>query len=164
MYYVYTGARAVVGGKLASYLYNDPPVMVAPRIFIGSLASAGRAAEYGISQVINLTAECNQSSVRTECIPFEDITLTPTNIDSVVDQANHAVNIVRAAAENGNVLVHCAAGVNRSAFVIALYLIYSGYSYEQAMKLLTDAAKKRGVPVLTNNSFRTYLYILGHHD
>ena len=52
------------------------------------------------------------------------------------------------------ILVHCAAGINRSATLIALYLISTGWTPEQAIAALEQANKRRGVPLLTNQSFR----------
>lgn len=55
------------------------------------------------------------------------------DIFSYLDQA--ADFILKAAQSGGKVLVHCAAGVSRSAsFVIAYFIKYFGMTYEQALK------------------------------
>lgn len=56
------------------------------------------------------------------------------------------------------VLVHCYAGVNRSALTIAWYLRrYHAMPYEDAVKLIVEANTTRNMPALVN---RTYLYML----
>lgn len=165
MYYVYSCVRSLIGGA-ADTLYPDPPVEVLDGVYIGSLASVRHAADFDI--IINVSgvpvrgagatgvgAPCVTVGARYE-IPFDDVTLTPENMAKNIAAAERAARIL---AKNGGKrrLVHCAAGVNRSAFVIGLYLLGCGYSYTDAMHLLAAAAKKRRVAVLTNNSFRVYL-------
>lgn len=54
----------------------------------------------------------------------------------------------------GNVLVHCSAGVNRSAAAIATYLMrHRGYKYNAAVGTLRQVNSKRLLPALTNQSF-----------
>ncbi len=56
------------------------------------------------------------------------------------------------------ILVHCFAGMNRSAAVIAAYLILvKGFSYAKALQTLTKTNNKRGLQVLTNPCFRKAL-------
>ena len=53
------------------------------------------------------------------------------------------------------ILVHCHAGMNRSAAVLCGYLILvGGMSYDRSYRLLQKANKTRGLDVLTNPSFR----------
>ena len=54
----------------------------------------------------------------------------------------------------GMTLVHCQAGLNRSALVAGLALVESGMSGEQAIKLLRD---KRCEAVLCNSAFENWL-------
>ena len=58
-----------------------------------------------------------------------------------------------------NVLVHCEAGVNRSAFIIAKYLLdYRNYELIDVLDTLEIANKEqRNAPVLTNYCFRNIL-------
>lgn len=150
MYYIYSCARCLIGGA-ADALYPDPPVEVFDGVYIGSLASVRHAAGFDI--VINVSGTPTGTGYE---IPFDDVTLTPENMAKTVAAAERAAGILAKNAGKRR-LVHCAAGVNRSALVIALYLISRGYSYSDAIYLLREAAKKRRVPTLTNNSFRVYL-------
>ena len=60
--------------------------------------------------------------------------------------------------KKNNVLIHCYAGMNRSATIIASYLIlYKNKTYEEAINLLTIANKKRNMPVILNNSYKKLL-------
>lgn len=56
-------------------------------------------------------------------------------------------------------LVHCHAGMNRSAALIAAYLTTKPrpYSYDRTIELLEKANKRRDLDVLTNNDFRRSL-------
>jgi hypothetical protein len=59
---------------------------------------------------------------------------------------------------NKNVLIHCMAGINRSAVTIGDYLgYYHKMEYDTIYNLLRNANSKRGLPVLTNPAFRSYL-------
>lgn len=53
------------------------------------------------------------------------------------------------------VLIHCHAGINRSASLILAYLITKPhpYTFDRAIKLLKQANAKRGLDVLTNRDF-----------
>lgn len=55
-------------------------------------------------------------------------------------------------------LIHCHAGINRSASTIAAYMIYAlGHSFEDTIKRLERTNKKRGLKVLHNTDFRKTL-------
>src|SRR3989344_1276411 len=57
-----------------------------------------------------------------------------------------------------NILVHCIAGINRSASDIATYLMmYQKYTYNDAIILLENVNKKRFLPVIANRAFRDML-------
>jgi hypothetical protein len=60
---------------------------------------------------------------------------------------------------DGDILVHCYAGLNRSAACIAAYLmVFNEITYANTISILSDALSKRGLPiVLTNKDFRTAL-------
>jgi hypothetical protein len=62
--------------------------------------------------------------------------------------------------KRGPVLVHCAKGINRSASVLAAWLLTrpkSPLSYKKTIEILEAANAKRGWCILTNSSFRQAL-------
>lgn len=64
----------------------------------------------------------------------------------------------------GAIITNCHAGINRSASLIAAYLIsVKGMSFNQAEHLLRAANRKRKIDVLTNKSFVEALKLYAHH-
>lgn len=60
----------------------------------------------------------------------------------------------------GNIVVNCSAGVNRSASVLAAWLLTrpkNPLTYKQVMQVLKAANAKRGWEILTNKHFRAAL-------
>ena len=81
----------------------------------------------------------------------------------IYKKALRAANIMNAEWQSNNnsrILVHCSAGINRSALIIGIFMIrYLGYSYSNIIHLLSIANNKRSMllPVLTNKMFRAML-------
>ena len=64
-------------------------------------------------------------------LPIED---HPSfNIIPMIEIAN---NFIEKAVQSGNVLVHCMAGMSRSASIVIGYLIYKGMTFSEAYKLM----------------------------
>jgi len=55
---------------------------------------------------------------------------------------------------DGQTLIHCQAGLNRSSLIAAMVLIDKGYTWQEAIKLLRD---KRSETVLCNPKFVVFL-------
>lgn len=89
---------------------------------------------------------CNQ---RVMICPFNDCDLVPDE-EMLYEIANH----VSAAGKKGKTLVHCAAGINRSALILALSLIIDGMKPADAIALLRE---KRGDIILYNKTFENWL-------
>lgn len=79
-----------------------------------------------------------------------------------VAQLNALANIVNdyRDREDGDVLVHCQAGLNRSGLVTALSLVKRGYTPENAIKKLREG---RSPMVLCNTHFEQWL-LAGNYD
>jgi protein-tyrosine phosphatase len=139
---------------------QDPPVEVHKGVFIGSLASLDEdgLARQNIGAIINLSGKCYKNSRSVLNIVMDDIPVTIDTLDIYVKKfAIGVAAIEMALAADKCVLVHCAAGINRSATLIGLYLIERGLTYSAAVELLAAANSKRRVELLTNPSFRTIL-------
>jgi atypical dual specificity phosphatase len=161
-----SGVRSVVRSlssiRYGGYICHDPGARVVDGVYIGSLATATSERfldENDISTIINLSGCTYRSSRTVHHIHMDDVSITPLSIEQYVLKFTAGVELVeRARAASENVLVHCAAGVNRSAALIGFYLIDSNYSYDEAIELLTAANSRRGLVVLSNPSFRVLLH------
>lgn len=144
-------------------IYRDTGAQVCDGIFIGSLATAMNKEillKYDIGAIVNLSGFNYQSNIPVTEIRMDDVAVTINNLNFYLTNFRAGCEVISTARSAGkNVLVHCAAGINRSATQIAFYLISIGSNYEMAYKLLSKANKKRHVPLLTNSSFRYLLQI-----
>lgn len=137
----------------------DPPAPVAPGVYIGSLRTlADRSALVGIDAVVNLSGLPHDVGLPQLCLFMDDAPVAPHDMDQYIRIFAEGVAEIRARRAMGQtVLVNCAAGINRSATCIAFYLIGAGWSYDRVYAALVAANDTRGLPVLTNDSFRYLL-------
>lgn len=120
--YDYVGNNLYIGGILSSYTQFDSVVCCTPE-----------ATHYDrINQVTHL-------------LPFNDCQLVPSE-----DFLMRIVELVRECRVHGSTYVHCSAGVNRSAMIVALVLIQDGYVPVEAIRYLREL---RSQSVLCNESF-----------
>lgn len=83
--------------------------------------------------------------------------LPDTKLDHFVDKAIDIINVVRNEQPNGRVLVHCNAGVSRSATVCIAYLIKEeGMSFEEAL----GHVKSKRECIRPNDGFMKQLKVL----
>jgi protein-tyrosine phosphatase len=95
-----------------------------------------------IQHVLDLTNEFTQaaiSSAKTYFLPVMD--LTPPSPKTLV----RAVRWLEKAQINGNVLVHCALGLSRSASVIVCWLVWRGHAKSVADAILQVTEKRAGL-------------------
>ena len=138
----------------------DPPAEVCDGIFIGSLDSTHEdmLTHARIGAIINLSGRCYENSRSVLNIVMDDVPVTTDTLRAYARKFAIGVAAIEVAVRAGQrVLVHCAAGINRSATLIAFYLIESGRSYDDAIQLLAAANRKRKVELLTNPTFRSLL-------
>lgn len=144
-----------------SSIYMDHGAKVCENVFIGSLSTATDATWLRVNKVsaiINLSGVIYKSHVPVMNIIMDDSTVDMKNIDDYIKKfSTGASKIKNLVDEDKTVLVHCAAGINRSAATICYYLINAGNDYNDAINAITLANNKRGVPTLTNESFRYLL-------
>lgn len=99
---------------------------------------------FSVVLVVNCTKDLETLGVKTIRIPVDD----HGEIDDTIAMNNHidnAIEFINATLQQGiTVVVHCRAGRQRSATVIAAYLIrYHGYSLENVIEFMKS--KKREV-------------------
>lgn len=81
--------------------------------------------------------------------PFDDASWLPD-----LDKLNMLADMVNEYRTKGPTLVHCSAGLNRSALVVALALIKRGMTGNDAIQLIRS---KRGNDALHNQTFADWL-------
>eukprot|EP01083_Nonionella_stella_P298999 1014653_1 len=90
--------------------------------------------KYSIEHIVELHDEYKNSN-RFENVSYLSIEIGDRNfieINKKFDETNAL--IAKCVANKENVLVHCSAGVSRSATIVTAYLICIGYSFEKAMR------------------------------
>lgn len=143
-------------------VYSDPPAKVIDGIYIGSIATTDRLDLLNhaqISTIVNLSGMLVRSNLFVVDLFMDDAPITPKNLSAYVHEFSRGLDAITAARAMGhNVLINCAAGINRSATLIGLWLIIAKrMSYFEAINAIECANKQRGLPALTNLSFRDFL-------
>ena len=152
-------------GLTVDNIYCDDGAYVDNGIYIGSLTTAmseTRLNQMNIGSIINLSQRKYNCKLPVFDIDMDDATIDIDNFEDYVLKFKSGVDAIKISREkNKNVLIHCAAGINRSAALIAMYLIDSGDDYDTAVNKLANANASRGVPLLTNQTFK---YLLAAQD
>lgn len=154
------------------------PVTKNGDVWIGSLASAQHKSfleRYGIKSILNVSGieplphtkkmlkdhhikYCTFTEV--DPVTKEEKYMPDTKFDDeeftkqdFLNYAKKAISFLKNCPKP--VLVNCQAGMNRSAAMIAVYLVCArGKSFEKTVHLLEKANKTRGIPALKNMHFR----------
>lgn len=145
-------------------------VHVAEGIYIGSAKSLNDhefLRNENIGLIINASNRVrNQTELPIPTVLVLDIkdTVVPKNqahafIKALQSKADSVAPIIDDALVNSNVLVHCHAGINRSAFIIANYLIkYKKMKPKDVIAILRNVNKKhRNIRALSNPLFESIL-------
>ena len=162
------------------------PVTPEGDIWIGSLASAQHKEflkKYGIKSILNVSGieplPHTKKMYNEEKITYHTFTVIDPKTkeekfmpdakfddeiftkEDFMNYASKAIKAIKASPKP--ILVNCQAGMNRSAAMIAAYLICAkGYSFEKTVKALEEANKKRGIAALKNKDFRKILKEMAH--
>ena len=124
--------------------------------------------ENNIKLVINMTTSRVPIALRKRDIEYirfglEDESFTDDKIRIAYHQrfmaAAKIIDERRRMFPDDGILIHCIAGINRSATALAYYLVlYRNWSYDDAVSILTAINKKeRKIPCLTNKDFRSLI-------
>lgn len=139
-----------------------------PHLYLGDMRGA-HAREWG---GVLCTAGCNPPS-KSPTMRYEFHDTEDEALQSAHQAALHIKNgalllaqlLRRADRQEADVLVHCVAGINRSASTIVAYAINNGWSADDAIAYVREMnAKRRNVPVdapsaVTNRVFKRALMI-----
>jgi len=137
------------------YLFY-PAKQIVRGLWIGSERDAADPKfmqKHKIRLIVNATdAVPVYTNVKTMRVPVEDAPSSANRMAKYVPMTTVAINDVLRHGQN--VLVHCRAGMNRSATVVAAYLMFSkGFTADQAMAFV----KKRKPECFTPMNFKSSL-------
>lgn len=144
-------------------LHSDPAAKVADGVYIGSVAAALEPEELkriGAHVIVNLSGyNYYPPAVITMInIPVLDTAVTLATAAHYMSKFRDAADQIRLARARGyTVLVHCAAGINRSATAIGFYLLDCGLTVPEAVEAIFAANKQRQKPALVNDTFTRLL-------
>jgi protein-tyrosine phosphatase len=138
----------------SSYEFNDMNEIV-PGLWLGSQPSVIPSnIKYVFSMIGQQshyiqTERVNKGELKVTSVYFED--KPEMSPEKLIHDLAEAINVCR---QDGAVLVHCMAGMNRSGMVLGLALVKSGMESKQAIKLMRA---KRSPSVLFNKVFHDWL-------
>jgi dual specificity MAP kinase phosphatase len=137
------------------YLFH-PAKQIVRGLWIGSerdAADLNFLKKHKIRLIVNATdAVPVYSNIKTMRVPVEDASSSANRMAKYVPMTTVAINDVLRHGQN--VLVHCRAGMNRSATVVAAYLMFSkGLAADRAMAFI----KKRKPECFTPMNFKSSL-------
>ena len=121
---------------------------ILPNLWMGGCVSGAHLPD-DFRYVVSLTRQCydlGPNTTRYEA-PFVDGVDIPDDVEALAELVNRWRS-------EGKTLVHCEGGRNRSGLVVALALMRSGYTFDDAVELLRS---KRSREVLFNGHFCDWL-------
>jgi len=133
---------------------------IIPNLWLGNRKSPleiDNLEKYNIKLIINCTKDINYSvnpSIQTIRLSINDINTVESNT-ILSNEINNLINLMDLYLKNNmGVLVHCYAGVQRSATVVICYLItYKHYNVEMAKVIMKDKRSIVFFPYPTFNNF-----------
>ncbi len=156
LYYLYSMLAHIGFPSAGSSLFADMGAPVTDSVYIGSLATAyivgGR-----FKTIVNLSGRPYEAppGVAKLDIFMADEDVSSDAIESYIRLFATGARFIK---DNpGPYLIHCMAGVNRSATLIMWHLIDLGWTFDDAYLAIARANATRGMPLLTNRSFVTLL-------
>ncbi|KAJ9472778.1 putative tyrosine phosphatase 123R [Diplonema papillatum] len=126
------------------------PARIVDGLYLGSRLSAGKRdvlADHGITHVVNTAREVPCYFIEDPQLVYLELELEDSEDDDMYGQFKPTASWIHAAIDNkGVVLVHCQAGISRSASIIMAYLmLHRSMSLREAF-LQTKACKNNVQP------------------
>lgn len=125
-----------------NYIYNQFIAdynKISDRIYLGNIAGAQNPELYkkhNVKYVINLA---NQTYPKYNEAIYLDIPIQDVPQTNIKQYFIPAINFINSALKNnGNIYIHCRAGVSRSATILLAYLIHSGLSMKDALNYVNS--------------------------
>ncbi|XP_053407922.1 dual specificity protein phosphatase 4-like [Mercenaria mercenaria] len=143
--------------KLSANEFKHAPTQLMPHLYIGNERNSldtDLLQQLGITAILNVSTMCS-SHVKTgfeyKCIPVRDN--ESENISCWFNEALHFIETIRK--QEGIVLVHCRAGISRSATICIAYLMtYQSFTLDQAFEFV----RARREIISPNMNFMQQLY------
>eukprot|EP00756_Hemistasia_phaeocysticola_P044736 Hpha_TRINITY_DN18525_c0_g1::TRINITY_DN18525_c0_g1_i1::g.195241::m.195241 len=161
-------ARLIGFGGLDEAHEDLAPWELGGRLWISTARAAAckkRLRDRCITHIVRVADDVDEKQVRAAQklgIQLVHLALPDDQMTPILDQHLHRIRALYRSVLNseGSLLIHCHAGVNRSATLcIALLMVECGVPLLPAVDLV---AVKRGTAILNNLSFRRQLVDLGH--
>ena len=123
----------------------DNGAKVSDYLFIGSLPTAMSATWLRLNKIdfiLNMSGIKYATDVPTISIDFIDANVSIDKIDEYTAKFMLGKDIItKCVGDKKNILVHCAAGINRSAATIGFYLLDLGYNYDHSRSFSASTAQ-----------------------
>lgn len=158
-----TSSREAVIPKSLQTWDNTPVSKITPRIYLGGYkaSEASFTRKLGITHIINAAIECNELPTEVKKINLDLDDVPGENLFRVLEPTRLTIQRILKDPK-AVVLVHCAAGVSRSASVLIYYFMISEkLSYDEAL----DKVKQKRPFINPNIGFERTLrsiYPKGH--
>ncbi len=126
------------------------PTKIVENLYLGTIQNGIHHSNYGFDKIINLTRFNNQYGIPTVWINIDD-----SESSDLYSHLQKVTTFIHDSIENGDkVLVHCQAGISRSATVVIAYIMRSKrYSLQDAFNFVK---RKRSI-IFPNAGFRQQL-------
>ena len=155
--YLYGKVRSIYEYYISNYLWENKDINnVYSDIYISDIGTAYNVElldELGITHIVNAVLAIEPAFPdKYEYLSVDLRDISNENIENEFDKVNEFIDL--ALSNGGKVLVHCIAGVSRSASLVASYLINKkNLSFDEALKILKNNRPK----IEPNNGFKKQL-------